>query len=508
MTGGDATSGGSDRERPSSDGGPGNDDIELFGGLALGGDGDDRVTIRDPNDVEQVGPARAYVSIDRLQDPVNTCQSAPAPVTDQIGRPLTPIADGGPGNDTVAGSGETVRVNGGDGDDRLEGDAGAQVLDGGEGADTFVAGPGHDAVIAGAGVDTVDGGDDDDLIVSDAGGDAIAGGNGSDGACFYSRPSGVTVDLVPAGSVGAPRGTDTVVSDVELVGATPHADVVAAGAIPASVVGGDGADRLVGGPLDDYLRGGFGDDTISGAAGNDQLDGGSEYYNLRGESFASEGRDVIDGGAGRDALRGHRGIDTLSGGADSDTIVAEEAAVGFRGGRTATNFSAVISLAHGDQVWCGAGRDTVFADYADGIAGDCELREEGTPRWREVLVGKRRSVQLKVRCAWKSTAPCRGPARLVAAVGRPIAAGRSGAPADDAPDSCKGLPRRQPFLGSVRLNIRAGRVGRVDVPLSKRARRLVARRGCVAAVIVMEVRDRRGRRFASSRSLALRGARR
>src|SRR5207302_8142669 len=54
-----------------------------------------------------------------------------------------------------------------------------------------------------------------------------------------------------------------------------EASGLAAGAIPFSADGGDGADVLIGGAGNDTLLGGAGDDVLIGGPGQDVLDGGT-----------------------------------------------------------------------------------------------------------------------------------------------------------------------------------------------------------------------------------------
>jgi hypothetical protein len=91
--------------------------------------------------------------------------------------------------------------------------------------------------------------------------------------------------------------------------------------IPATVLGGSGADRLAGGEAGDELSGGEGNDVASAGAGDDALDGGP-------------GGDELDGGPG------------------SDRVAARDGVV--------------------DVVRCGEGADTVDADTLDQVAPDCE----------------------------------------------------------------------------------------------------------------------------------------
>jgi len=100
-------------------------------------------------------------------------------------------------------------------------------------------------------------------------------------------------------------------------------------AIPTTLLGGPGADRLTGGPAADQLSGDDGDDTLAGGAGADVVIGGLGFDELRGD-------------AGDDDVRARDGIQ--------------------------------------DLVRCGDGADRVDADTLDEIAGDCEsLTRTPTP---------------------------------------------------------------------------------------------------------------------------------
>ena len=78
-------------------------------------------------------------------------------------------------------------------------------------------------------------------------------------------------------------------------------------AVPVTLRGGPGNDRLVSGAGDDRLQGGIGDDTLVGRAGNDSLLGGP-------------GNDRLIGCSGNDLLRGEAGEDFLAGGSGSNDI--------------------------------------------------------------------------------------------------------------------------------------------------------------------------------------------
>lgn len=90
------------------------------------------------------------------------------------------------------------------------------------------------------------------------------------------------------------------------------------------------AETLLGTRFADVLRGFAGNDRLIGGSGNDKLYGGPGNDVLGG----GNGRDLLDGGPGRDQLRARDG--------------------------------------QRDTIRCGQGIDTVAADPADIVAGDCE----------------------------------------------------------------------------------------------------------------------------------------
>jgi hypothetical protein len=100
--------------------------------------------------------------------------------------------------------------------------------------------------------------------------------------------------------------------------------------VPATVLGGLGADRVTAGAAPDELSGGEGNDELGAGGGDDVLDGGL-------------------------------GVDDLDGGDGADSIVARDGVA--------------------DGVRCGEGADTVDADTLDRVAEDCEsvTRTETAP---------------------------------------------------------------------------------------------------------------------------------
>ena len=114
--------------------------------------------------------------------------------------------------------------------------------------------------------------------------------------------------------------------------------------VPATVIGGSGADKLTGGSAANVLDGGPGADTLLGRAGvdvlfgghgNDSLDGGESNDTL----FGGAGSDVLMGGAGDDLLYGRGGVDTINGDDGNDTIEGGGGRDALTGGPGADHFT-------------------------------------------------------------------------------------------------------------------------------------------------------------------------
>jgi Ca2+-binding RTX toxin-like protein len=121
------------------------------------------------------------------------------------------------------------------------------------------------------------------------------------GGSTCSHPEGVMNELVCEATwiagfeVNAGAGDDSV--------------TVARGvAIPVTLRGGPGNDRLIGGGGGDKLIGGTGDDLLVGRAGADSL-------------FGGPGNDRLIGGSGNDTLHGESGEDELLGGSGANVLV-------------------------------------------------------------------------------------------------------------------------------------------------------------------------------------------
>ena len=104
---------------------------------------------------------------------------------------------------------------------------------------------------------------------------------------------------------------------------------------------------------------------IVGTNSGEQINGTSNAEEIRG----LEGSDEISDGLGADLIYGGTGDDNLIGTA-SDTSVDR-----YYGGSGEDIFQPRNVPAVKDMVSCGPGTDTVYADKADIVGGDCEQVE-------------------------------------------------------------------------------------------------------------------------------------
>ncbi|MGD9743946.1 MAG: calcium-binding protein, partial [Dongiaceae bacterium] len=224
---------------------------------------------------------------------------------------------GGAGDDTLLGGGGDDSLEGESGRDLLRGEAGDDVLDGGSGADTLDGGfgddyahggEGDDTLLGGDGADTLNGHTGADLIEGGAGADSIDGGTGTDTASYASSSAGVTVNLATGtGSGGDAQGD--VLSSIE------------------NLIGSAHADRLTGNSSNNDLRGGDGDDVLTGGGGVDNL-----YGEAGNDRLVWDSQDRLDGGSGFDIvdargssggtidLRNQTNIEAVQTGNGNDTV--------------------------------------------------------------------------------------------------------------------------------------------------------------------------------------------
>lgn len=318
---------------------------------------------------------------------------------------------GGGGHDALDGRGGNDSLFGGDGDDTLVGGAGADLLDGGAGFDSvsywnapagvrvsLLAGRGAHGEAAGdvlvaiegvqgsawgdtlsgdagtnrlwgldgddvlegeAGNDTLFGGNGNDTLVGGPGADDLYGGAGRDMASYWTAAQGVRVDLLYH-NTGTGDAAGDALFEIEDLGGTAFADILAGNGLDNMLLGGAGDDVLAGRHGDDSLYGGAGNDLLIGGAGADLLDGGAGdrdfasyqdalaglradliYFtsntgdaagdrysgleglegSLHGDTLAGDhGANILSGLAGDDVLAGRGGNDTIYGGTGNDTI--------------------------------------------------------------------------------------------------------------------------------------------------------------------------------------------
>jgi Ca2+-binding RTX toxin-like protein len=145
------------------------------------------------------------------------------------------------------------------------------------------------------------------------------------------------------------------------------------------VEGDAGHDEITGGVGADLLFGDMGPDEIGGGPGTPEGDPITTFTCSLGEASTSANQ-AVNGGDGNDSLTAGRDNDYLVGGAGRNTLsgngggdcfaLAGEANEQASGGDGNDIFSARDGNA--DDIFCGAGDDTVQADEEDRVAADCE----------------------------------------------------------------------------------------------------------------------------------------
>jgi Ca2+-binding RTX toxin-like protein len=400
--GNDTLAGGSYDDRLFGEGGDdflvgdsGNDRIEGGPGIdnAQGGTGDDSIRGSDGDDTLDGGAGDDRIFGEAGNDSINGGSFGNdgrlygGPGDDEIhgGRGSDRLIKGGDGADRLFGETGTENITGGDGDDLVDGGRARDLLQGNNGNDTVKGDSGDDLVEGGNDTDTVDGGSGADEVYGDKGNDLLVGGpepdlvEGGDGDdvirvaddsidevdCGPGNDSVFVEDTAPSRDrlvdcetvTAVPPEAATDVDPPSVISGTEGRDVLRGTSGPDSLFGKAGADKLFGGGGDDYvdgewghdeLHGGSGDDTMAGRSGDDRIFGDDGDDRITGD----RGRDRIAGGAGDDAIFGNLGPDVIGGGSGNDRINVVRGEV--------------------DTVRCGGGRDVVFADGDDRVAGDCE----------------------------------------------------------------------------------------------------------------------------------------
>ncbi|MGH2957124.1 MAG: calcium-binding protein [Solirubrobacterales bacterium] len=259
-----------------------------------------------PSETIRVAGAGAGATVAAIGDPLVSGPGCDAQGACAAGTPLGYLlVYGGDGADAIEigeglPAGATVDADGGPGDDALAGsDALGEVLFGGDfpGADVLDGGGGGDALISegggpASGPDGLLGGSGDDQLVTDypCAGHAFSGGRGTDIAGFARSAVGIRARLGGLATLAngrCPGGRPTAIRlDHEVLEGTLRADRLIGSSRGETIWGRDGNDLLVG-------RGGA--DALEGFSGRDRLD-------------ARDGRRdrAIDCGSGRDRARSDR----------------------------------------------------------------------------------------------------------------------------------------------------------------------------------------------------------
>ena len=143
-------------------------------------------------------------------------------------------------------------------------------------------------------------------------------------------------------------------------------DKIAGGAGRDSISGGDGKDRLDGRDGSDTLAGNAGNDTLGGGLGADRLNG----HGGRDKLFGHGGNDRLFGGIGGDWLYGNGGNNELHGEGGHDRLYADYAASSDTLFGGAGNDLLVARDSVADQLFGGRGTDTaIVEDEEDEITG-------------------------------------------------------------------------------------------------------------------------------------------
>lgn len=205
------------------------------------------------------------------------------------------------------------------------------------------------SVTGGAGADDID-------LLLDGGGNILVHDAGTIVSTFSSA-------MVSRIEIRAQDGNDTV-------------DVNAAILQPATIIGGQGNDRLTGGggpslirgrSENDVIRGGNAASRLTGDTGDDVIDGGSGNDTIR----AGAGNDVASGNGGNDIINTNSGHDTLDGGAGAD----------FLSGHAGNDVLTDLDGATNDTIVGGAGLDqrTYDIDTPTGVTNNTENVDIGLP---------------------------------------------------------------------------------------------------------------------------------
>lgn len=156
------------------------------GGMALGGDGNDRITGTSLIDIINGGAGSDIIAGLAGDDKLFGGSGNEDPLSDEgdtinggagndaiFGSDKNDLLIGGTGNDAIYGDAGDDQIFGDDGDDLLDGEDGEDTLEGGLGDDIINGGAGNDVLIDTAGINTLDGGEGLDEIRTLGDADAV-----------------------------------------------------------------------------------------------------------------------------------------------------------------------------------------------------------------------------------------------------------------------------------------------------------------------------------------------
>lgn len=212
------------------------------GGMALGGDGNDRITGTSLIDIINGGAGSDTISGLAGDDKLFGGSGNEDPLSDE-----GDTIDGGAGNDAIFGSNKDDLLIGGTGDDDIFGDTGDDRIFGDDGNDLLDGEDGEDTLEGGLGDDILNGGADNDILIDTSGNNTLDGGEGLDEIRTLGDASAVNTILDTTSVLLGGAGRDILqFGDALAVGseATPGARYDGGGNTDTVEVGNIDLDRL------------------------------------------------------------------------------------------------------------------------------------------------------------------------------------------------------------------------------------------------------------------------
>lgn len=145
----------------------------------------------------------------------------------------------------------------------------------------------------------------------------------------------------------------------------------------ATIIGGDGNDKLDGGAGDDWVDAGEGNDYVDGSSGRDNLQGGAGIDTL----YGGRNSDTMDGGDGDDYLDGYIGRDEIVGGLGNDVLSGGKGSDRLFGGQ---GDDVIYTGTASDLVNDAQGTNSVFYQADDSLLVSSETRRNANTKLVEV----------------------------------------------------------------------------------------------------------------------------